>query len=877
LRRDAGLLTRAYVISLLLAVAPCALSAQGDGSAFGPQVAVQKERQRDYHDSHLLLRLSVDWPLRLISGTVTHTITPLRAGLTTLTFDAGDGLKIHSCAVDGATVAFKHQQDMLTLTLSKPMPRDVAATVVIDYYTDAAPNGRNGAGGFTQGFKWIEPSKFDPERVAGFWTQGETTGNHEWVPLYDYPNDKLTSEVYVTVPQGWFVVGNGVLVDTTRTPEGQTYHWKMDQPFSTYLLSLAGGEMDVAYDQWRDVPLIYAVPHGAGDTIPTSFGDTKDMLTFFSDRIGVKYPWPKYAQTAVFDFGGGMENVSATTLVQETLIGPRDEPWSMDSLNSHELAHQWFGDLVTCRDWGHIWLNEGFATFFQQLYTEHHDGKDAYDRERQNALRDYLFESEGFHFPGFVTQGYKRPIATERYANADAMFDRHSYEKAGLVLHMLRRRMGDDAFFASLHHYLDKFGHGNAVTDDLIGALQESSGQNLKPFFDQWVYKPGHPVIACDWQWDAKTKQTILHVAQLQDTEDGTPIYEIELPVAQIVTRRTTDGHALTQGEVKRQTVALHLKRQTFTLPSDVRPDAVLLDPDHDILMKRVERLAGPQEQEAILRFAPCALDREAAAQALLKNHAAESRIHLVLDAARQDPSLQVLTAALYASAAVPRPWLRTTYRGLLDSSNQDYSNQNYSNQDHSNNRVRAAAIFGLGRLPKNAEDEAYLRRLINDTEPYTTLFAALNVLVRWDEEANIDLVRKVIAMPMRGFTAFGGVEPLSEAKGPKARQLLLELIQPGHSRFVRTQALGLLVSPTAGDRRVTAALLSLLKDEDVEIRKTACSTLQRRRDRGAAVALRAVARDDSDPSVRRVAAMAADALETPETPPTVSLWFLPK
>ena len=841
---------KTLVSALLLAAVPSAVWAQGRGGSFGPKVKAQNERVRDYHVSHLLLRLTVDWPRRALTGVVTHAVMPLRDGLSALVFDAGTSMTISKCTVNGEMVAFKHEQEKLTLPLAKSLPRDTPAAVVIEYAITKPLTNAASIGGFGSGWTWIEPDKFNPDRVPGFWTQGETSTNRQWVPCYDYPNDKLTSEVYATVPEAWFVVGNGVLADTAQGIGTKTYHWKMDQPHATYLLSLTGGEMDVANDMWNDVPLIYAVPRGAGNLIPASFGDTKDMLTFFSDRLGVKYPWPKYAQTAVFNFGGGMENVSATTLVQESLIGPRDEPGQMDSLNSHELAHQWFGDLVTCKDWGQVWLNEGFATFFQQLYTEHAKGKDAYDADREGARRSYLSEAEGFHFGSYHSKGYKRPIVTAHYANEGAMFDRHTYEKGGLVLHTLRRQLGDDKFFAGLRHYLEKYGYGNVETANLIQSLNETTGQNLQPFFDQWVFKPGHPVLQQNWAWDAKARKAVLHLTQTQDTKDGTPIYTLNLSVALLV-----------NGKVQGQTVVLNQKEQTFTLSADSKPDALLLDPEHDFILKVTGEDESPGAQEAVLRYAPSLPDRRRAAQTLLRGHTSQEQASRVLEIARQDPSPQVLIAAIYAAARMPHPGLRDTYRALLA---------------HKNNEVRAAAISAFAKLPKNEADLARIRALVSDTEPLIVNNAALSILAAQDSEESADVIRKALAVPLRGYPQSYALYALSAKKSAKSRAFLLELAQPGHPRPIRTTVIGQL-SGAVGDPRVREQLLTFLRDEDVEVRKVALDAIRGYNDYNVVEALRKAEREDKDADMRGNAKNAANALETPATPKSESLWFLPR
>jgi aminopeptidase N len=210
----------------------------------------------------------------------------------------------------------------------------------------------------------------------------------------------------------------------------------MSQPHATYLISLCAGIFDIRRSRWKAVPLLYVVPKGRAHQINESFGETPTMLDFYSRITGVPYPWPKYAQTASFEFGDGMENVSATTFSEQLLADPREGRGSMTGAVAHELAHQWFGDLVTCKDWSDFWLNEGFANFFRSLYMEFSRGKQVYDQEIADAVRQYLSES----------RRYKRPIVTHFYSKNLDVYDQHSYKKGALVLHMLRRRLGDETF-----------------------------------------------------------------------------------------------------------------------------------------------------------------------------------------------------------------------------------------------------------------------------------------------------------------------------------------------------------------------------------------------------------------------------------------------
>jgi aminopeptidase N len=808
-----------------------------------PRASVHYERDRDYDLQNVTVRLKVDWAKRSFGGVVTHTLAPLREGLTELDFDAGSNLDVTACTVNGAAAKYARDGDKLKVTPAIRLIRATPVQVAIRYASKSAAHGPRSLNG-TYGLHWIMPEKFVPERKPGFYTQGESEGNHLWVPIYDYPNDKTTTETYVEVPETWYVIGNGRLVgtDANRQTHTRTFHWKMVQPHSTYLLSLAGGEMDIGYEDWKGVGLLYAVPKGEAKYIDASFGDTKDMLTYFSDRLGVKYPWPKYAQTCVFDFGGGMENVSATTLGEGSLVEARNGIHPMASLNSHELAHQWFGDLVTCRDWGNIWLNEGFATFFEQLWAERSRGRDAYDSEREGALNSYLSES----------RRYKRPIVTNVYPDPDAMFDSHTYPKGGLVLHMLRRELGDDAFFRGLGYYLRKNAYHPVDTHDLIRALAESTGRNLEPFFDQWVYKPGHPVIDYTWRYDDAAKQVVVNVSQVQDTKDGTPIYTFKC------------GYALVGGSAGVQSGVLQVDKDKaeIRLPASSKPDAFLLDPAHDILMERKPKQWQAGEAMAVVKYPSPAiswLERRNAATELLKDQPGDATISAVAETVSADRAWR---SDLYSRAVVERlgqlkkPALRPLFESIAEG-------RGLAPGTVAEPELRAAAISALGYLPKEIDDEASLRRFVNQKEFFSVARAAMRALSGWDTDANLPLFRQAATWESRHDTVrMDALSAISRSKSASAAAALLEYAKPKYERPVRLKTLFYLDDEYKDVPAVTTALEPLLTDADERVARSAADVLGGRADKNAIPALRAAEQNAKDEGVRKAAKAAADRLE---------------
>ena len=696
-----SLVVASSVIAVGSIQAPAARAQRGN--PFQPPAAkVQYAPDRDYDLLHVKVETKVDWEAKRFTGTTHSTITALRGDLKALRVHVGKALEVKAVRVDGMKAEFVRDDPWLVITPARSIAFGVKALVSVDYAGGNTQGSGFGSGG---GWHWMRPDTARPNRI-GFWTQGETGWNRQWMATWDYPNDLATSETITTVPKDWTVVGNGVPVSDRVEGTTRTVHWRMNQPHATYLLSLVGGPFDVKKSNWEDVPLWYVVPKGKGDWIEPSFSDTPDMLAFFSRITGVRYPWPKYAQNAMFDFGGGMENVSSTTLGEGALTDGKDGWRNMASLNAHELAHQWFGDLVTCKDWGTVWLNESFATFFQALYFEHSRGRNAYEREIEGDIQGYLGEA----------RSYRRPIATVLYSDPDAMFDAHTYPKGAAVMHTLRRLLGDGPYFAGIKRYLSQHRHQPVETHDLERAFTEASGINVKPFFDQWIRKPGHPILSYGWDWDAAKREVVVTVKQEQDTADGTPVYRIA----------TTVG-VIAGDNLARRPVTIDGTTTTVRLPAPVHPDAVVLDPDRDFL-REMRHAFGAGEWRAIVRTASSAIDRTTAFEAILANQPTDADIRMLADLLRADKDRFPVFPRSASLSRVPRPELRSLWRAEIA---------------HLSMERRVDAVKALGALPLEAADRTAIAGRIDAGEMTPVILAAIDVVSKWDPaQARVHLER---------------------------------------------------------------------------------------------------------------------------------------
>ena len=518
----------------------------------------------------LTLVVEVDVAGQHVWGTATYQGVVRKQQVSQLRFDA-DGFEVlRAFSGTGERLTIEHDGKVVLVALPQPIQRAEQVRVAIDFDTRQP----------RAGFYFVLPDADHPDRPAHAWTQGQDEDSKFWFPCHDAPNHKLRMAVIVTVPAGMISFSNGILRNIHDAAEAgkRIYDWQIGRPIPTYLLTLVVGPFVEIIQQTEPVPVSYAVLPGRQEDGERSFGRTAEMVALYERLTGVGYPYEKYSQVAVSEFVfGGMENASMTTQTDLTLHDARAHlDFSSEPLVSHELAHQWFGDLVTCRSWSHGWLNEGFATYFEQLWQEHANGPDEFDYARMGAQRAYFAEDSG---------RYRRTIVTNRYDEPIDVFDAHLYEKGGAVLHMLRRKLGDATFFGAVGAYLRAYADGVVETPDLRRSFEAFAGVDLGRFFSQWVeVGKGHPEIKVTGAWDSDTRQYRLTLEQTQDTS-GAPIFAIDVAVDLRFENGTSELRNLT----------LDRRQQSFWLPFSEQPKLVQVDARGDLLATWDLALPEPQ------------------------------------------------------------------------------------------------------------------------------------------------------------------------------------------------------------------------------------------------------------------------------------------
>lgn len=556
-----------------------------------------QSRSRHYDLLHSTLNFSFDIDKKEVHGQIRHFFQSLRDTNSRLKLDA-DNFRYNSIKVNDipAEYHFDSVKSKLYITLPKMVDYGDSLILDIDYIVENPK----------KGIYFFPASKSNRPQI---WTQGEDEDTHFWLPTFDFPNDKATLETFITIDSSLSVLSNGSLISKSSNSNGTaTWHYKQDKPISTYLFMLAIGKYLVAKDTADGVPLEYWIYPDKLENMKRSVGMTPSAMKFFNHLIGVPYPWSKYAQIFIEHFMfGGMENVGATTLTDHALHDARaDIEHSSEGLVSHELAHQWFGDLVTNRNWQHLWLHEGFATFYATLFSDFWRGNEFADVDFDRQLTESLVHEKS---------AGRNPIVKVGGSSTNL------YPRGSRVLKMLRFELGDSAFHRAIKYYLQKHAYGNVETNDLKIAIEEVTGENLWWFFDEWLYKAGHPVFQVRHDFNTKSKKVEMTVEQIQKKDSLTGYFKMPIQIDYAV-----GGKLYSERKwIKSDSIT------TIELPAESQPDYVIFDAG-DILIK--ERTYKRPETEVIAQMntAPKMIDRLSAVRDL-KNFGTTSSTKALISA----------------------------------------------------------------------------------------------------------------------------------------------------------------------------------------------------------------------------------------------------
>jgi aminopeptidase N len=795
-----------------------------------PDWGERGERARSYDLKHIRFALDIDPKARHIRGEVTSTVAPFADGATEIELDAEE-LHILEARVGGRSASFQVGPKSVKVRLPQP----VAAGSDVDVTLRYEGNPRNG-------LHWVGPEPGYPDKPLEVWSQGEDTDNHFWLPTWDYPNDRTTWESALTVPADLVAVSNGQFLGDAPGPRPGTRTWRyrMAEPNVTYLIAIAVGPWERFTDSWRGKPVEYFVPRGTGEaTARRAFGDTPAMIEYFSRQaIGVDYPWSKYAQIAVAEFVvSGMENVSATLQTDRAL---RDERGALDhsseTLVAHELAHQWFGDLLTCRSWDHLWLNEGFATYFEVLYLEHRRGRDEMQAEMaQNQRRAVEEDDVGAPAPlvetYFTRDHSKQPLELV-------------YTRGSSVLHMLRFVLGDRAFFRVIHEYVTHHRGKSVDSEDLRRVIADVTGQPLEWFFQEWVYGAGWPAFEVTASWDATRKVEQVVVKQTQKVGGLVPYF-----------RMPVDIKLVAGGKRQVHRVWVSQAEDRFELPAAQPPSLVAFD-DGDWLLKTVHFEKSTADLVWQLEHDDQLAGRLQATHDLAERVTDPAATAALAQALRSRGGHQKLREEL-AEALSNRRRGPVAQSALL---------AGLSDPDA---HVRAAVAEALGAFVGQTDVAEALERTMTSDRSYATQGAAIKSLGRVLGRPGFEVVSRGLALRSpEERVATAAMEALAELDPVRALPRVLEAASAGRPYAMRLRALatlGRMASDIDGSERgrVFEALDQALAADYYRARTSAIRALGRLGGERARERLERAAREEASPEFRKLAKRTAESVKS--------------
>jgi aminopeptidase N len=730
---------------------------------------------------HISLDLTLDIPNQSFSGSCEIRLNPVRSGIESFTLDAMN-LDIHSVQIDGTNHEFNYDGELLHIPVKVEVTAGKVLEILIEYGVDKPQ----------RGLYFIQPSEHYPNKPTQVWTQGEDEDSRFWFPCFDYPGQLATSAIRVQVPKDFVAISNGELVEQTTYGEDRVYQWLQQEIHPTYLMTLAVSRFSEITDSWNGKPVTYYVEKGREDQAKLSMGKTPRMIEFFSEKFGYPYPFPKYAQVCVDDFiFGGMENTSTTLLTDRCLL---DERAALDNFNTeflvaHELAHQWFGDLVVIKHWSHAWIKEGMASYCEVLWSEHEYDKDEAAYYLLGEAQSYLEEDES---------RYRRPIVTNIYREAIELYDRHLYEKGACVYHMIRTELGDELFDKFVHTFVRDNAHKTVETIDLLRAIDKSTGKNLAFLFDQYVYRGGHPDYKVAYSWDGDSNLAKLTVTQTQAREGvhtlDNDLFDLKIPIGFGYLK---DGVA----DVKVTKVRVYEKEQVLYFPLETKPDFISFDVGNNYL-KTVTLEYPLPELKAQLKSDPDPISRIYASEAIAKKGNLEAVKALAeclateefwavrLEAAQQLATIKLdqAVAALVAEIGDEDPFVR---KAIVDELANIKTPETYAaikelvEEGDESYYVEAAACRSLGGMTT-----ASLKS--KQEETITLLTDVLNTRSGWNEV-------------VRGG-AIGGLSKMTDS--PIALNTILEYVNPGIPQSLRLTSIRALGAISKGQSELNLTVI---------------------------------------------------------------------
>ncbi|MEH2071285.1 MAG: M1 family metallopeptidase [Nostoc sp.] len=800
---------------------------------------------------HIFLDLSLDIPEQSCQGICSIRLLPIRNGIDRLTLDAVN-LNIESVQVDEVSQNFDYDGEQLSIQLSQGTEIDKRLLIAIAYSVTKPQ----------RGIYFVQPDKHYPNKPTQVWTQGEDEDSRFWFPCFDYPGQLSTSEIRVRVPNPLVAISNGELINTTEDGDRKIYHWSQQQVHPTYLMTLAVGDFAEIRDHWNGKPVIYYVEKGREEDAKRSMGKTPRMIEFLSQMYGYQYPFPKYAQVCVDDFiFGGMENTSTTVLTDKCLL---DERAALDNRNTeglvvHELAHQWFGDLVVIKHWSHAWIKEGMASYSEVMWTEYEYSLQEAAYYRLLEARRYLSEDQS---------RYRRPMVTHVYREPIELFDRHIYEKGSCVYHMIRAQLGDELFWQAIQTFIQDNAHKTVETVDLLRAIEKSTGRNLLFLFDQYVYRGGHPEFNIAYSWDGDANLAKITVTQTQAAEgkNGTKdLFDLKIPIgfgyvqqekarSEELGNRSNEKLITPNSQLKTFVVRVNEREQSFYFPLENKPQYISFDAGNNYL-KTVSLEYSLPELKAQLEFDPDPISRIYAAEALAKKGGLEATKALS-EALKNDSFWGV-------RVQVAKQLMQINLDQAFDGLVVGLKDQNA--------HVRRAVVEALAQIKTNESYKAVKELLQSGDPSYYVEAAACRAVgaigcASLQEKPKEDKVLKLLKSVLEEKAGWnevvrsGAVGGLAEFKTSQAAlNLLMEYTNLGVPQPLRLAAIRTLGQISVGQspvnlERILDRLAELAKETFFLVQVSVATALGQMETPKATGILRSLAEQTSDGRVRRYA-----------------------